>query len=91
MPNTTTKKDELTKTELTKNHTLVLWNDDDNTFDDIIDALMDICHHDAIQAEQCATLTHYKGKCAVYNSVAVEKLHLMKKRFDYRYIHTTVE
>lgn len=44
---------------------LILFNDDVNTFDHVIDCLVRICKHDELQAEQCATLVHYKGKCAV--------------------------
>lgn len=51
--------------QLTKEYEIVLYNDDVNTFDFVIDALIDICDHDSIQAEQCTMLVHYKGKCAV--------------------------
>ncbi len=44
---------------------LVLHNDDINTFDYVMDTLMEICGHSMTQAEQCATITHYKGKCEV--------------------------
>lgn len=44
---------------------LILFNDHVNTFDHVIDCLVNICDHDPIQAEQCATITHYKGKCSV--------------------------
>jgi ATP-dependent Clp protease adaptor protein ClpS len=44
---------------------LVLHNDDYHTFDYVINALIDICDHDLIQAEQCTLLIHYKGKCEV--------------------------
>lgn len=44
---------------------LVVFNDDVNTFDDVIDALISICNHTPEQAEQCTLLVHYKGKCAV--------------------------
>jgi ATP-dependent Clp protease adaptor protein ClpS len=44
---------------------LVLHNDDYHTFDYVIDALMDICEHDMVQAEQCTLLVHYKGQCDV--------------------------
>ncbi len=50
---------------LSKNRTLILFNDDFNTFDYVIECLVDICGHDIIQAEQCAFITHYKGKCDV--------------------------
>ena len=44
---------------------LVLWNDDVNTFDFVIESLIEICEHTLEQAEQCTILVHYKGKCAV--------------------------
>lgn len=44
---------------------IVLYNDDVNTFDFVIDSLIDVCDHTPEQAEQCTILVHYKGKCAV--------------------------
>ncbi len=44
---------------------LVLYNDEVNTFDFVIESLVKVCSHDLIQAEQCTFLVHYKGKCAV--------------------------
>ncbi len=44
---------------------IVLFNDDENTFDHVIDSLISICGHEEIQAEQCTLLVHYKGKCSV--------------------------
>lgn len=44
---------------------LVVYNDDINTFDHVIDTLMDVCKHSQEQAEQCTYLIHYKGKCTV--------------------------
>ena len=46
---------------------LIIWNDEINTFDWVIDTLMDICGHERVQAEQCAMLIHTKGKYAVKN------------------------
>ncbi|NLJ82460.1 MAG: ATP-dependent Clp protease adaptor ClpS [Bacteroidales bacterium] len=45
----------------------VLWliNDDFNTFDFVIDTLMELCHHTYEQAFQCAYITHNHGKCDV--------------------------
>ncbi len=57
--------DVLTKEEHEKN--IVLYNDDVNTFEWVIECLTKYCGHDLIQAEQCATLVHYTGKCAVKN------------------------
>jgi ATP-dependent Clp protease adaptor protein ClpS len=44
---------------------LILFNDDVNTFDFVIESLIEICHHGPEQAEQCAMIAHLKGKCAV--------------------------
>src|SRR5882762_1311360 len=44
---------------------IILYNDDFNTFDFVIESLLKVCKHDAIQAEQCTFLVHYKGKCSV--------------------------
>ncbi len=46
-------------------HEIVLHNDDVNTFDFVIDSLIDVCDHTLEQAEQCTMLVHYKGKCTV--------------------------
>lgn len=47
-----------------ENH-IVVFNDDVNTFDYVIDILMQVCDHDFLQAEQCTLLIHYKGQCEV--------------------------
>ena len=52
---------------------LVLHNDDVNTFDHVIDTLIRVCNHTSEQAEQCAILVHYKGKCTVKTG-AMEEL-----------------
>lgn len=52
---------------------IVLYNDDVNTFDFVIEMLMLYCNHTLLQAEQCAILTHYKGKSIVKNGT-YEKL-----------------
>lgn len=46
---------------------LIIFNDDVNTFDNVIQALVEVCEHTFEQAEQCALITHYKGKCIVKN------------------------
>jgi ATP-dependent Clp protease adaptor protein ClpS len=53
------------KEQIVEEHILVLFDDNVNTFDHVIDMLVKVCDHDSIQAEQCATLVHYKGKCSV--------------------------
>ncbi len=47
------------------NNEIVLFNDDVNTFDHVIETLIRVCKHSSEQAEQCAILVHYKGKCTV--------------------------
>lgn len=44
---------------------LIVYNDDVNSFDHVIESLVKVCRHDAIQAEQCTHIIHYKGKCQV--------------------------
>lgn len=44
---------------------IILYNDDVNTFDHVIDTLVRVCKHEPLQAEQCALLVHYKGQCGV--------------------------
>lgn len=46
-------------------HELILYNDEFNSFDHVIDCLVRYCEHDELQAEQCSLIVHYKGKCAV--------------------------
>ena len=48
-----------------QNNEIVLYNDDVNTFDHVIDTLIYACEHTPEQAEQCSLLVHYKGKCTV--------------------------
>ena len=63
------KEQEFTDTlvdELVENEkSLMLINDDVNTFEYVIDTLMKVCHHTHEQAETCTWITHYKGKCAI--------------------------
>jgi ATP-dependent Clp protease adaptor protein ClpS len=48
-----------------KQHSVVIYNDDVNTFDFVINSLIEVCEHNPIQAEQCTFIIHYKGKCDV--------------------------
>ena len=52
-------------TQETPKHEIVLYNDEVNTFDFVIDSLVSVCEHTLEQAEQCTILVHYKGKCTV--------------------------
>ncbi|MDF2450873.1 MAG: ATP-dependent Clp protease ClpS [Bacteroidota bacterium] len=63
--------DLLTKEE--ELNSIILYNDDVNTFEWVIECLMKYCGHDSIQAEQCAHIVHFSGKCAIKTG-AFEKL-----------------
>ena len=52
-------------TEIEEPFHLIVWNDEVNTFEWVIETLMEICNHTYEQAEQCAYIIHYKGKYAV--------------------------
>jgi len=59
------QEDVLVEEQVGLNNEIVLYNDDVNTFDHVIDTLIRVCQHTAEQAEQCSILVHYKGKCTV--------------------------
>ena len=52
-------------TDELKENEIILYNDEVNTFDHVIETLIYACDHTALQAEQCAWIVHYKGKCTV--------------------------
>ena len=56
---------------------LVVFNDDFNTFEHVINTLIRVCKHSPEQAEQCTLLIHFKGKCAVKTGL-FEELKPMK-------------
>lgn len=64
-PGTQTDHDLLHDTLEEQQRELVLYNDEVNTFDFVIDCLITICEHTLEQAEQCTLLVHFKGKCGV--------------------------
>ncbi|MBX6379455.1 MAG: ATP-dependent Clp protease adaptor ClpS [Thermoflavifilum aggregans] len=68
---------------------LIVWNDDVNTFDWVIESLMEICHHTLEQATQCAYIIHFKGKYAVRKG-SYELLHPMKDALTDRGIQATL-
>lgn len=55
----------LIEEETVKQNEIVLFNDDVNTFDHVIDTLIYACDHTPEQAEQCSIIVHHKGKCTV--------------------------
>jgi len=64
-----TSEQVIIKEEVVKQNEIVLYNDDVNTFDHVIDTLIFACDHTPEQAEQCSIIVHYKGQCTVKTGV----------------------
>ena len=69
---------------------LIVWNDNVNTFEWVIETLIEVCGHSPEQAEQCSYFIHYKGKYAVKNG-QYEELKPMCDAITERGIGATVE
>lgn len=69
---------------------LIVWNDEVNTFEWVIETLVEICSHSQEQAEQCAYIIHYKGKYAVKEG-SLEELKPMCNAITERGIGATIE
>jgi ATP-dependent Clp protease adaptor protein ClpS len=67
---TQSESDVMVATE--REHEIILFNDDVNTFDHVIATLIAVCEHTPEQAEQCALIVHYNGKCVVKSGSYVE-------------------
>jgi len=80
------------KTENLQNvkYDLVLYNDDINTFEFVIESLVEVCDHEFEQAEQCALIAHFKGRCIV-KSGSYEELLAMMEELTLRRLTTTIE
>ena len=87
------KKEEILIDVLTENeysHSLIVWNDDVNTFDWVIETLVEVCGHSHEQAEQCAMIIHHHGKYAVKNG-SYEDLKPQCDAITERGINATIE
>ena len=86
------KQDEeiLSIEDILNENQLVVHNDEENTFDWVIKALMDVCNHSFEQAEQCSLIIHYKGKYAVKHG-PIKKLKPMREAITDRGINATIE
>ena len=59
-------KEDIDSLTITESYcSLIVWNDDINTFDWVIETLVEVCGHSTEQAEQCAIFIDSKGKYAV--------------------------
>ncbi len=77
-------------TETSSAFTLIVWNDEVNTFEWVIETLIEICGHSQEQAEQCAMLIHYKGKYAVKTG-GYDQLKPQCDAINDRLINATIE
>lgn len=64
-----TESDILTSITGFEEYELVLYNDEVNTFEHVINCLVKYCQHDIYQAEQCAWIVHTKGKCVIKSGI----------------------
>ena len=69
---------------------LIVWNDEVNSFEWVITSLMEVCQHTEEQAEQCALFIHFKGKYAVKNG-EYDTLKAMCDAITERGINATIE
>ncbi|TRZ41686.1 ATP-dependent Clp protease adaptor ClpS [Robertkochia solimangrovi] len=60
-----TSEEVLLAEDVLKENEIILFNDDVNTFDHVIETLIYACDHTPEQAEQCSIIVHFKGKCTV--------------------------
>jgi ATP-dependent Clp protease adaptor protein ClpS len=89
-PETLLEEEVLLDTSLEKSCQLIVWNDEVNTFEWVIETLIDICGHSPEQAEQCALIIHSQGKYGVkYGSY--ETLKPLCDAITDRGINATVE
>ncbi len=79
-----------TDTLLDEYCSLIVWNDDVNTFDWVIETLVEVCGHSTEQAEQCAVIIDSKGKYAVKQG-SYETLKPMCDAITERGISATIE
>jgi ATP-dependent Clp protease adaptor protein ClpS len=77
-------------TEVQLPYNLIVWNDEVNTFDHVIETLIEVCDHTPEQAEQCTLIIHFKGKCAVKNG-DYQTLKPLREAISERGIGATIE
>ncbi len=69
---------------------LILLNDEVNSFEFVIDSLIDVCGHEPEQASQCATLVHYRGQCVI-KTLPRKELQKMSKMLAERGLKVVIE
>ncbi len=69
---------------------LILFNDDFNNFDFVIESLIEVCNHTNEQASQCALVAHARGKCDVKKG-ELEQLQSMKDALIARGLNVVIQ
>lgn len=85
-----TKPIEDTEDQVSEEKNLILYNDDHNTFDFVIETLIEVCDHDPVTAEQLTMIVHYKGKCTV-RSGDMEELTPMSREMSDRGLTVSIK
>jgi ATP-dependent Clp protease adaptor protein ClpS len=73
-----------------ENSTLILHNDDFHSFEFVIEALIEVCDHDYVQATQCTYITHYKGSCDIRRG-SLKNLKPLKDALALRGLDATID
>lgn len=71
-------------------HFLILHNDEINTFDFVIESLVHVCNHDSVQAEQCALVTHYQGRCDILRG-SLDELKALQNTLNSKGLIVTID
>ena len=79
MTTTSTEVEEKVEVTADEESKIILYNDDVNSFEHVIMCLVAFCDHEFQQAEQCATIVHYKGRCAVKHGSKEDMVDRAKK------------
>jgi ATP-dependent Clp protease adaptor protein ClpS len=90
MPKVIPKKENDIAFSSLREEELVLYNDDINSFDFVIESLIEVCQHNHVQAEQCALIAHFKGKCPVKQGILAELVPL-RLELNKRGLTVTIE
>jgi len=76
--------------QLTDKRELILYNDDVNSFEFVIETLIEVCEHDPLTAEQCTLIAHFNGKCPV-KSGDLEELAPLSKEMTNRGLTVSIK
>ena len=80
----------LEQEQINESTSLVIYNDDINSFDYVIYLLEDVCKLDSVRAEQCTIIAHHKGKCAVKKGDA-DEMEVLMDQLERRGLGASVE